>query len=163
MERNPTSSNSAFRCLNRSRWLVTMGKMEVSAEAEENGIGVDLAEPSSPACSRPLDVDALPLPLMLTSFSLGLRSSGARRPMLSKSARSSSASSLAVFCWFIEPFTLREDEEKGSNESWWMLSKSFSNLSLSSFCFSSSDEVESSLDSTDLSCSWSSLCRIWNG
>ena len=34
-----TSSNSAFRALNRSRWLVTMGSIEVSAD-EVNGIGV---------------------------------------------------------------------------------------------------------------------------
>ena len=40
-----TSSSSAFRCLKRSRWLVTMGRMEVSAE-ETNGIGVDLADDS---------------------------------------------------------------------------------------------------------------------
>lgn len=34
-----TSSNSAFRCRKRSRWLVTMGSIEVSAD-DANGIGV---------------------------------------------------------------------------------------------------------------------------
>ena len=38
-ENTGTSSNSAFRALNRSRWLVTMGNIEVSAD-EVNGIGV---------------------------------------------------------------------------------------------------------------------------
>ena len=35
-----TSSSSAFRCLNLSRWLVTMGRMDASAEFDANGIGV---------------------------------------------------------------------------------------------------------------------------
>lgn len=35
-----TSSSSAFRCLNLSRWLVTMGRMYASAEFDANGIGV---------------------------------------------------------------------------------------------------------------------------
>jgi hypothetical protein len=35
-----TSSSSAFRCLNLSRWLVTIGKMDASAEFDVNGIGV---------------------------------------------------------------------------------------------------------------------------
>lgn len=35
-----TSSSSAFRCLNRSRWPVTMGRMDASAEFDVNGIGV---------------------------------------------------------------------------------------------------------------------------
>ncbi len=33
-----TSSSSAFRCRKRSRWLVTMGRIDVSAE-DVNGIG----------------------------------------------------------------------------------------------------------------------------
>lgn len=40
-----TSSSSAFRCRNLSRWLVTIGKIEVSAE-EVNGIGVVRVEES---------------------------------------------------------------------------------------------------------------------
>lgn len=35
-----TSSSSAFRCLNLSRWPVTMGRMDASAEFDVNGIGV---------------------------------------------------------------------------------------------------------------------------
>ena len=35
-----TSSSSAFRCLNLSRWLVTIGRIDASAEFDVNGIGV---------------------------------------------------------------------------------------------------------------------------
>ena len=35
-----TSSNSALRCLKRSRWLVTIGRIDVSADGV-NGIGVE--------------------------------------------------------------------------------------------------------------------------
>lgn len=38
-----TSSSSAFRCLNLSRWLVTIGNIEVSAE-DANGMGLSLAD-----------------------------------------------------------------------------------------------------------------------
>ena len=37
-----TSSSSAFRCLNLSLWLVTIGRIDVSA-AEAKGIGLFLA------------------------------------------------------------------------------------------------------------------------
>ena len=36
----PTSSSSALRCLKRSRWLVTIGKIDVSADGA-NGIGIE--------------------------------------------------------------------------------------------------------------------------
>ena len=143
-----TSSSSAFRCLNLSRWLVTMGRIETSADGAK-GMGLLRAGDAYPHSHR--------IHVCIRTHTHIVESRVSIRGAISQKH--------TVFFPRSNPANTSGSSDTASKTTVFGLCasicrRSFSNFSFSARCFSSSDEVMESSACTDCSDASSSPWRI---